>query len=122
MRIQGYEDTGRVGIQNGALSAIYYGILNGIMDATVEIDKAGRIVVPKKMREALHLSPGTRLKVQQTGDVLVLEPDYPDAELVMRDGMWVMRGGQPSSVDIPELIRQTYEERHKRIMEGSGLE
>ena len=55
------------------------------MSTTVEIDKAGRVVVPKKFRDALHLTPGTRLKIDRTGDTLTLE-------------------------------------RHKRIMEGSGLE
>jgi hypothetical protein len=33
-----------------------------------------------------------------------------------------MTGGAPTDIDIPELIRQGYEERHKRILEGSGLE
>jgi len=92
------------------------------MNATVEIDKAGRIVIPKKLREDLHLSPGTRLKVERSGDALVLEPDYPEAKLEMRDGLWVMTGGPDHDADIPEAIRETYEERHRRILEGSGLE
>ncbi len=32
------------------------------MNAIVEIDKSGRIVVPKKLRDELHLIPGTRLQ------------------------------------------------------------
>lgn len=30
-------------------------MVNAIVNAIVEIDKAGRIVMPKKMRDALHL-------------------------------------------------------------------
>jgi AbrB family looped-hinge helix DNA binding protein len=44
------------------------GISDGIMvfmNAIVEIDKAGRIVVPKKLRDDLHLIPGTRLRIER---------------------------------------------------------
>jgi AbrB family looped-hinge helix DNA binding protein len=92
------------------------------MSTTVEIDKAGRIVVPKNLRDALHLTPGARIKIERSGDTLVLEQDFPEVKLEMRDGLWVMVGGPQHDVDIPELIKQGYDERHKRIMEGSGLE
>ncbi len=93
------------------------------MNAIVEIDQAGRIVVPKKFREALRLRPGARLKLEQAGDRLVLEQEYPEPRLEMRDGLLVMVGGQPLTVeDVNESVKQGYDERHKRIMEGSGLE
>jgi len=56
------------------------------MTAVIEIDKAGRIVVPKKLRDAMHLTPGTRLRVRRSGDALVLDPDFPQAHLVIEDG------------------------------------
>ena len=75
------------------------------MSTTVEIDKAGRIVVPKKLRDALHLTPGTRLKVERAGEALMLEPDFPEPRLEMRDGMWVMVGGPPiTAYDVSALI------------------
>jgi AbrB family looped-hinge helix DNA binding protein len=93
------------------------------MSAIVEIDKAGRIVIPKKMRDAMGLKAGTRLRLERTGDLLVMEPLADEAHLEMRDGLLVMVGGPPVTVeDVNEAIRQGYEERHKRIMEGSGLE
>ena len=43
------------------------------MNTIVEIDRSGRIVVPKKFRDALQLKPGTRLKLEQAGERLVLD-------------------------------------------------
>jgi hypothetical protein len=41
----------------------------------------------------------------------------------MRDGLLVMVGGERMTMEETNaLIRQGYEERLKRIMEGSGLE
>jgi AbrB family looped-hinge helix DNA binding protein len=93
------------------------------MNTIVEIDQAGRIVVPKKFRDALRLRPGARLKLEQAGDRLVLEQEYPEPRMEMRDGLLVMVGGPPlTEEDVNEAIKQGYDERHKRIMEGSGLE
>jgi AbrB family looped-hinge helix DNA binding protein len=93
------------------------------MNAIVEIDKAGRILIPKRMRDAMGLRPGSRLRVAQDYGELRLEPDLPEPRLEMRDGLLVMVGGPPVTVeDVNEAIRQGYEDRHRRIMEGSGLE
>ena len=51
------------------------------MNTIVEIDRSGRIVVPKKFRDALQLKPGTRLKLEQAGERLVLEQDSPEPRL-----------------------------------------
>jgi AbrB family looped-hinge helix DNA binding protein len=88
------------------------------MSTTVEIDKAGRIVVPKKLRDALHFTPGTRLKVERTGDRLVLEADFPEPRLEMRDGMWVMVGGPPIAVDDVNALIDEQRERRMRYVAG----
>jgi AbrB family looped-hinge helix DNA binding protein len=58
-----------------------------LMNAIVEIDKARRIVVPKKLRDDLHLVPGTRLRIKCNGDQLTLMPSYPAARLVIKEGL-----------------------------------
>ena len=79
--------------------------------------------MPKKFRDALHLMPGTRLRIEQFGEQLVLDPEYSEPKLEMRDGLLVMVGGGRMTLEEANaLTRQGYEERHKRIMEGSGLE
>jgi len=92
------------------------------MNAIVEIDKAGRIVVPKKLRDDLHLIPGTRLRIERDGDRLVFEQASSEPQLIKKDGMWVVSGDPITEVDVSELIRQGYAERMERILEGSGLE
>jgi len=89
------------------------------MNAIVEIDKAGRIVVPKKLRDALHLTPGTRIKVERSGDSLVLEQDFPEPKLEMIDGLWVMTGGpRLAAQDVNAIID---EQRERRMRYVAGL-
>ena len=42
------------------------------MSTTVELDKAGRIVVPKRVREAVGIRAGDRLDVEIRGKEVVL--------------------------------------------------
>jgi AbrB family looped-hinge helix DNA binding protein len=89
------------------------------MSTIVEIDKAGRIVVPKKLRDAMHLTPGTRLKVERSGDALVLEQDFPEPKLEMIDGLWVMTGGPSlTNEDVNAVIDQ---QRERRMRYVAGL-
>jgi AbrB family looped-hinge helix DNA binding protein len=38
------------------------------MTATITIDSSGRLVLPKAMRNALHLRPGSKLRAEIIGD------------------------------------------------------
>lgn len=52
------------------------------------IDKAGRIVVPKRLRVALGLAPGTELEILAVDDRLEIDVPRPPATLVDRpDGL-----------------------------------
>lgn len=73
---------------------------NGIMSTIVEIDKAGRIVVPKKLRDALHLAPGTQLKVERSGDGLVLRPSSTQAQLVIENGVPLIYAAGQANVPV----------------------
>jgi AbrB family looped-hinge helix DNA binding protein len=89
------------------------------MNAIVEIDKSWRIVVPKKLRDELHLTPGTRLRIERAGEQIVLEQDYPEPRLEMRDGLLVMVGGPPiGDDDVLDLIDK---QRERRMRFVSGL-
>lgn len=59
---------GRVGREGGRVKSP---ISRG-MEAT--IDRAGRLVVPKPIREAAHLQPGTRVRFQLVDGCVQIEP------------------------------------------------
>jgi AbrB family looped-hinge helix DNA binding protein len=95
------------------------------MNTIVEIDRAGRIVVPKKFRDALRLIPGTRLRTEQHGDSLTFTPATPEAQLVIENGTPLIFSADRSTPQkitvemVNELIAQTRRERERRII---GLE
>lgn len=89
------------------------------MNTTVEIDKAGRIVIPKKMRDAMGLKPGTRLRIERSGDHLVMEPPVEETRLERRNGLLVMVGGGKRTVE--DVNREIEEQRERRMRFVSGL-
>jgi AbrB family looped-hinge helix DNA binding protein len=92
------------------------------MNTIVEIDKAGRIVVPKKLRDELNLTPGTRLKIERMGDHLALMPSSTQAQLVVEDGTPLIFPADRANVPIlstelvNELIANGRLERERRFI------
>jgi AbrB family looped-hinge helix DNA binding protein len=44
------------------------------MKTRVTIDKAGRVVIPKPLREELQLEPGDSLEMESAGEQITLRP------------------------------------------------
>jgi AbrB family looped-hinge helix DNA binding protein len=92
------------------------------MNAIVEIDRAGRIVVPKKFRDALCLAPGTRLRAERHGDSLTFTPAMPEAQLVIENGtplIFSTDRSNPQKITVEmvnESIAQMRLERERRIL------
>ena len=87
------------------------------MNTTVTIDKAGRLVLPKPIRDALHLKPGDSLEIEQNGDIISLRQPQPKAMVKRKNGFWVFDTGGRIT---PEMVNQTLdeirEEQDKRIL------
>ena len=76
------------------------------------IDKAGRVVIPKPLREKLHLEPGDALEIENTGEQITLRPVRGTGPLTKEHGVWVFRTGQPLSASATDdLLEQIREER-----------
>jgi AbrB family looped-hinge helix DNA binding protein len=66
----------------------------------VTIDQAGRIVLPKPIRDALGLLPGTKVDISPYGAGAQLVPAGRTARLVEEDGVLVAVGETPADDDV----------------------
>jgi AbrB family looped-hinge helix DNA binding protein len=82
----------------------------------VTLDKAGRLVVPKSIREALRIGPGDSLEIESADDRIVLSPVRLRPELQKEHGVWVYRSGKAANLSIPDLIDQDRGRRTRALL------
>lgn len=73
------------------------------------IDSAGRIVVPKSLREELGLSAGQELELRAADGVLEIEVPATPMRLERRRGDLVATADREMPDLAPELVRETLE-------------
>ena len=86
------------------------------MTTQITIDSAGRVLIPKALREELHLKPGDVLELQSTGDDITIRPQRTHAVLQKERGMWVFSTGEPTSLSILDLIDEQREQRNRHVL------
>jgi len=64
------------------------------------IDQAGRVVLPKPIRDALGLLPGTRVDISAYGAGVQIVPAGRTARLIQEDGALVAAGDTPVDDDV----------------------
>jgi AbrB family looped-hinge helix DNA binding protein len=78
----------------------------------VTLDRAGRIVLPKALRDELHLSPGDTLDLVVKGDEVTLRPRRGATPLQKERGVWVFRTGEPlAASETEETLRSIRAQR-----------
>jgi AbrB family looped-hinge helix DNA binding protein len=82
------------------------------MNSRLTLDKAGRVVIPKPVREELQLEPGDALELESGGAQITLRPARGVGPLLNEHGIWVLHTGEllPSSAT-DDLLRQIRDER-----------
>ena len=85
------------------------------MTTKITLDKAGRVLIPKSLREELHLGPGDTLQLESEGDEIMLRPVRPEALLKKEEGVWVYQG-EPTHTSIPDLIDREREQRSREVL------
>ena len=82
------------------------------MMTTLTIDGAGRLVLPKPVREELQLSAGDSLELETSENEIVLRPVRGAATMRKKQSVWVMSTGKPLSAEVVnETIRKIRNER-----------
>jgi AbrB family looped-hinge helix DNA binding protein len=88
------------------------------MVAKLKLDKLGRIVLPKPVREKLQLSAGDQLELEISEDRITLRPVRGNAQLRKKRGVWVFHSGEPlSEVTVQQTVEQI---RHERDDQNRG--
>ena len=80
------------------------------------LDKFGRIVIPKRMRDDLGLKPGAVLQIEQADQRILMEPVHEGPHLVVKNGVLVFSG--TATGDIVGAIRGNRQGRLEKV--GSG--
>ena len=84
---------------------------------TLTLDKAGRVVLPKLVRDEMQLRAGDSLELEHSEDRIVLLPRRGGVGLHQKQGIWVFGVGEP----IPEgatdkVLSQIRREREQSFM------
>ncbi len=86
------------------------------MTTKLTLDKAGRVVLPKPIRDEMQLGPGDTLQLETEGERITLRPVRPKAMLKKELGVWVYQG-EPADTSLPDLLDREREERTREIRE-----
>ena len=77
------------------------------------LDRFGRIVIPKKVRDDLGLVPGTQINIERVNNTIILEPIHGEQNLINKNGVLVFTG-KPMG-DIEKALERQRKERIKAI-------
>ena len=81
---------------------------------TTKIDKFGRILIPKPMRQRMGLLPGSPVSlVEGDGGTVEITAQPSESLLEMQDGLLIYTG-PIGEIDPVDAVRQIYEERADR--------
>ena len=81
------------------------------------LDKFGRIVIPKRVRDDLGLKPGAVLQIEQADQRILVEPVNDGPHVVVKNGVLVFSG--TATGDIVGAIQVNRQERLSEV--GSGI-
>lgn len=111
------------------LIAIWYGRLsanaidkwflpchNAIMTGKLTLDKAGRVVLPKPVRDRLQLAPGDTLQLEAQDESITLRPVRQKVTLKKEFGIWVYQG-ESTDTPIVDLVDRERESRIRQVAE-----
>ena len=83
------------------------------MSTAVVLDKAGRFVLPKQIRDRLNLSAGSKMRIEVVGDKLELSLQVEEPKIVKRGKRRVVVGWK--GFDATEAVNEARKEQLERL-------
>ncbi len=96
-------------------------ITNPKMTTTVTIDKAGRVVIPKNLREEWRLEAGDTLELEAEGEQITLRPARARSPLRKEQGIWVFRSNKELPAAATDQVLHDVRRRRDRDNSGNRL-
>jgi len=91
--------------------------VHGIVDGMeLKIDKAGRIVVPKALRERLGFRADTELEAVEQPEGVLLKRIEQRPSMAKADGLWVHLGTAEPGANWGRVLDDVREERIESIL------
>jgi AbrB family looped-hinge helix DNA binding protein len=84
----------------------------------LRIDKAGRIVVPKPLRERLGFKPDTELVAIEQPEGVLLKRAEQRPSMVKVDGLWVHQGSAEPGANWERILEDVREERIESVLKA----
>jgi AbrB family looped-hinge helix DNA binding protein len=97
-----------------------HGIMNAMKTETIQMDKAGRVVLPKPLRDQFNLLPGDKLRLSVEGNGFRLEPADGGGELARKGSVLVFTGGFAEPITTAKVNELIQLEREGRITAQIG--
>jgi AbrB family looped-hinge helix DNA binding protein len=83
----------------------------------IQIDKAGRVVIPKPLRDRFNLVPGDKLRLSVEGNGMKLAPTDPSGKLIRKGSVLVFSGEFTQPLTTAKVEAMIAEEREGRVRE-----
>ena len=78
------------------------------------VDRFGRIVIPKKIRENFNLEAGTQVRFEESEQGIVLKPVHGEPNLHWKDGVLVFSGSALG--ELSDALDKHREQRARNLM------
>ncbi|MEJ2101285.1 MAG: AbrB/MazE/SpoVT family DNA-binding domain-containing protein [Desulfobacterales bacterium] len=78
------------------------------------VDRFGRIVIPKKIREDFNLQAGTQVRFEESKQGIVIKPVYGQPNLHWKDGVLVFSGSAVG--ELSDALEKHRDETARSIM------
>jgi AbrB family looped-hinge helix DNA binding protein len=84
------------------------------MNTKVTVDSAGRVLLPRALRDQMQLAPGDTLALDSDGVQVTLKPMRQESAMRKERGVWVFNSGTKiAAAETDEALAKLRSSRHR---------